>query len=100
MKFPNPMNATQFERTVKDRAAFSHEVVVTDHARERMLERDISQRQLLNVLRKGAAISSPKWDPSKASYVATMSYVSAGAHLEAVCAIRDNSVQVFVITAF
>ena len=48
------MRPDTFEVSVHDRAQFSHMVIFTDHIRERMQERDVSTRQVLNVLRKGS----------------------------------------------
>lgn len=64
------------------------------------MEREISFRQVLNVLRKGEVISNPIWDAAHASYTAKMAYVCAGANIEVVCAIRGSSVQVVILTTY
>ncbi|MBY0137508.1 DUF4258 domain-containing protein [Paracoccus yeei] len=99
-RFPTPMFATRFEEIVKDRSRFSHEVVMTDHIRVRMEERNITIRQVINVLRKGAVVSEPSWNPTYRSYEAKMAYSGAGMHIEVVCAIEEGSVQVVAITTY
>ena len=99
-KFPTPMHADAFTATVHDRARFTHEVVFTDHIKLRMAERGFTIRQVLNVLRKGVAVSKPNWNPTHKTYEAKMAYSGAGAHIEVVCAIFEGSVQVVAITAY
>lgn len=94
------MHADAFSARVRDRARFTHEVVFTDHIKLRMAERGFTIRQVLNVLRKGAAVSKPNWSPVHQSYEAKMAYSGAGAHIEVVCAIAEGSVRVVAITAY
>lgn len=101
VRIPAPMRPDEFESEVRDRARFTHEVKFTSHLmKNRLVERDISVRQVINVLRKGAATSSPKWDAEKSNYVAEMTYCSAGRQITVVCAIRRDSVQIIAVTAW
>lgn len=100
VRFPSQMLAPQFEAVVHDRSRFSHEVVLTDHMRLRMMERDITFRQILNVLRKGAVVSKPVWRNDYRAFEAKMAYVGAGTHIVVVCAIQEEKVEVVAITTY
>ncbi len=82
MKAPNTpiplMNAAQFVENVKDYARFHHMVNITDHARERMLERDISRRMVIKILKKGTLQSDPKWSAENANWEGKMNGTVAG----------------------
>ena len=41
------------------------DLVLLDHAKDRMLEREITERQSLNVLKNGDIMDAPKWDTEK-----------------------------------
>lgn len=54
-----PLSAANAERLVKRRAQVSENVIVGDHARKRMSERDIDIDDVLRVLRTGSVDASP-----------------------------------------
>lgn len=94
------MHAGVFEEKVRDRAQFSHMVHQTEHLKERMLERDITFRQVLIALRRGTAEEEPSWNPGTASYEGTMIYYGTGRRIAVRCAIRGGDLYVFAITAY
>jgi len=100
IQFKKPMRADQFEATVKDRSKFSHMVFLTDHVKEQMAERGISQRQIMNVLRKGSAASDPKEDHAHASIEGKMKYHGTGREITVVCGIQQSNLFVFAITVY
>lgn len=93
------MTQEQFERLVRDRARFSHMVLFTKHAMERMEERNITRRMVLRTLGKGSAVNAPKWDADYASWIGAMHRVTAGASVTVRCAIVDGAMTVTVVTA-
>jgi len=95
-----PMRADVFEATVKDRAKFSHEVIITDHIKDAMAERSITQRQILNVLQKGTAVGDSKRNPAQASYEGIMKYRGSGREISVVCAVRKSEVTVYAVTTY
>lgn len=98
--FPDPMPVHRFETIVRERAKFSHMVVQTDHLKQRMDERDVSFRQVLNVLRKGNINGIPTWNPPKASYEGKMKYHGTGREVSVHCAIRESNLYVFAVTVY
>jgi hypothetical protein len=40
----------------------SHEIYILDHAKMRMLEREITQRQIFKALINGELLEGPEWD--------------------------------------
>lgn len=53
-------NRHWFQRTVRDLAGHSANVVVVDHARQRMAQRDIALEEVLHVLRYGKCEEEPQ----------------------------------------
>lgn len=98
--FRKPMRADEFEAHVKHRAAMSHMVLMTDHIKERMTERDISQRQVLNVMRKGSCGKNPSFNEAKACYEGKMRYTGSGREIVVVCAIVQSNLVVTAITVY
>lgn len=98
--FKKAMTADEFERQVRDRARFSHMVLMTDHIKQRMMERHISQRQILNALRKGFCGGDPKFNDLKASYEGQMRYTGTGREIVVACAIMESNLFVTAITVY
>jgi len=98
--FRHPMNSGVFEAMVNDRAKMSHMVIQTDHLRVRMIERGISLRQVLNVLRKGTLADGPHWNAAHASYEGTMKYHGTGREITVLCGIRESNLLVFAVTTY
>ena len=93
------MNAALFVENVKNYVRFHHMVNITDHARERMVERDISRRMVIRVLEKGTLHSGPKWSAENANWEGKMNGSVAGTRLSVVCAIKEGAMTVTVVTA-
>lgn len=54
-----PLSAARAEKLVRQRAQDSEKVIIGDHARNRMTERDIDIGDVLQVLRSGTVDSDP-----------------------------------------
>jgi len=75
----------------------------TDHAEMRLLERDITKRQVFNVVRSGNLLTDPVWDTEKESgWKCRYSWITAGASVTVVVKLveRSNGHCDLVITAF
>lgn len=94
------MTPHRFEEEVHQPAKFSHMVVQTDHLGERMRERGITFRQVLNALRKGSLKRPPRFNGSHATYEGEMTYHGTGREITVVCAIRRNELIVFAVTVY
>lgn len=97
---PRLMRPDEFEKEVRDRAAFSHMVGFTTHALERATERGITTRQILNVLRKGSLADGPTLSLEHGDVEGVMEYFGTGRRLRVVCALRDENLEITVVTAF
>lgn len=103
MKAPNIptpfMNEAQFVERVQDYARFHHMVMITDHALERMVQREITRRMVIKVLEKGTLSAGPKWNTDKSNWEGKLNGTVAGTRLSVVCAIREGAMTVTVVTA-
>ncbi|CUJ84213.1 hypothetical protein PH7735_00351 [Shimia thalassica] len=93
------MGPDLFIKNVRNYANVHHMVVITDHAKSRMLERDLTRRMILRVLERGTLASGPSWNPDKGSWEGKVSGVAAGMRVSVVCAIHNGAMIVTVITA-
>jgi hypothetical protein len=59
---PDKFSRTDAMKLVRELAADSGNIGLTDHCRERMHERDITLRQILNCLQKGIVTDGPAID--------------------------------------
>ena len=74
----------------------------TDHAESRLVERDITKRQVFNVVRSGGLIEGPAWDTEKESgWMCRYNWITAGASITVVKLVeRSDGHCDLVITAF
>lgn len=72
-------------------------VILTHHARERMVERDVSFEQILNCLKKGIICEGPSG--CKDGYKITMERMAAGEQLYVVCVLQF-SFDALIVTVF
>lgn len=98
--FPSPMSPERFQAEVRDRARFSHMVVLTDHVRERMAERELTLRQVLNALRKGTLEDGPQRNDRHATWEGTMTCFGTGRRISVVCALSDREAVVIAVTVY
>ena len=94
------MRPDEFEAEVRSRAAFSHMVGFSDHAKDRAQERGVTIRQILNVLRKGSICKGPTYSAKHGNYEGTMEYYGTGRRLRVACALDDGKLTITVITAY
>ena len=75
----------------------------TEHAEMRMIERNITKRQVFNVVRNGDLVKDPVWDTDKESgWKCRYNWITAGASVTVVVKLieRSNGHCDLVITAF
>jgi len=92
------MTAKDFQRKMRDRSSFSHMMIISRHATQRVIERDITRRHVLRSLRTGTVDGSPKWDAGKGNHLGRMHDVVAGHSINVVRAITDRRLVVDVVT--
>lgn len=70
---------------------FSGQVLFTDHAEDRMIERNITKRQVFNVLRDGSLDQGPEWETQNGGgWVCRIGWITAGKHIFVVVKLTEN----------
>ena len=75
----------------------------TEHAEMRMIERDITKRQVFNVVRNGKIIEDPVWENNnEKGWKCRYNWITAGASVTVVVKLleRDDGHCDLVVTAF
>lgn len=73
-------------------------VLFTDHAEERMVERDITRRMVLNALSCCELLDGPSWQPTNANWESKVVGTAAGVRIAIVCAVKDGDLIVTIVT--
>jgi hypothetical protein len=94
------MRSDRFEAEVKRRSWPSHMVILTGHVKEQMLAREITQRQVINALRKGTLASGPTWSEDHGDWLGKMKYHGTGREITVVFAIAERLETVEVVTVY
>lgn len=89
-----------FLKEVRNRAAFSHMVIFSDHGVERATTRQITTREVLNVLLKGRIEDGPTWNAEYDNFEGLLRHYVAGRDLCVAVALLNGSLMVKVITAY
>lgn len=69
-----------------------------DHASEQMIARDISSRQVWEVLKSGAISKEPKWDDDHGDWVCVLSKTVAGRKVFVVVGLESKTKMTVVTT--
>jgi hypothetical protein len=88
------------EEAIRQTAAVSERVFISNHAEERMIERQVTLPQVLHCLRSGTFIEGPTLDSYKQiGYKATMQQICAGDLVQvALKLIEQDQGHIIVIT--
>jgi len=81
----------------------THRVLLLDHAHMRMLERDITHRQVFKVLRHGNPTDGPAWESTgEPGWKCVFRRITAGERIDVVAKLieRDGQAIVLVLTVF
>ena len=78
------------------------DIVKLDHAIDRMVQREITDRQILNVLRRGERISGVTWNTDKErGWKCTFRRITAGANVTvATKLVRRDKTTCLIVTVF
>jgi len=99
LHFIPKINAEQAEKTIHEIAVNPINIILTDHAKERMEERDFSISDLLYVLRDGYVDEEPLIDQDKGSYVCKITHkLNSVRHAGVITAIIDKNKKLLIIT--
>lgn len=94
------MNADRFQREVRDRARFSHAVLITDHVLVERADRNITRRMIIRALQKGTLKTAPAWSADHGNWTGAIQYIGTGIDLTVVCALKEGVLTVTVVTAY
>ncbi len=95
------MTPEQFLQEVRDRAAFGHMVKTSTHAIEKMRERNLTSRMVLNVLRRADELHDGiQWNNDYGNWQGKIVGTTAGTRLAIVCGISDGDLYVSVVTTY
>lgn len=89
-----------FHNEVRRRLDGGARLAVTHHARQRMIERDISLEDILRCLRLGRAVEDPAPDSHKQSTICRMDHSEEDQRISVVAGLPDFDPSVVVITVF
>ena len=98
---PQPIRISidKAKEIIQKAAADSRLVFFTDHAYERMFERNVTQTQVMGLLKCGQ-VGEPIPDNIRGNWTCEVEGWSAGQHLIVVVAIENNNDGTVVITVF
>ena len=80
----------EIERKIRELSNCTSKLHWSEHALERMLERDVSTRQVLNVIRQGKARRAPVQDESGDWRVTVRKHSAAGQTVEVALALWEG----------
>ncbi|PJK07968.1 hypothetical protein CO610_07330 [Lysobacteraceae bacterium NML95-0200] len=84
---PRNLTDTEALKMVRDLAAEGGRVVFSEHARQRMRQRDVSTQQVMQVLLRGEVVEPVRWDSERRNYRLKLRALTAGEDVEVPCAI-------------
>lgn len=89
----------QLQRIIQRASKDSRLVVITQHAAERMVDRNISRSEVDNCMRIGCIHRAPEPNRAMGSLECRMEGYVAGRHLAVIVAICDEDPSMIVVTA-
>jgi hypothetical protein len=97
MRFRELSNAA-LQRHIRAWAEDSSKVFITEHARDRMLERGVSDLEAIECLRRGVIERPPQTDRKTGDLKCRMDWFGASGHLGVVVALSDGLPEAIVVT--
>ena len=95
---PVALTIEDAERWIRAIVLDSKGVGFADHALDQMIERDISSRQLWEVLRCGTIAKEPKWDGEHEDWVCVLKKVVSGRAVSVVVGLHSPNKMTVVTT--
>ena len=88
------------QRLVRERSVDTENVILTDHARQRMEERAITLEDVILVLRRGRCREAPQSSDNRQDYRGKMDATVAGREVVVVAAVSIQQPQLVVVTVW
>ena len=92
------LSNAELQRHVRALAADSAKVFITEHARDRMIERQVSDIEVIECLRHGVIQRPPQTDRKTGDLKCRMENFGASRNLAVVAALGDHRPGVVVVT--
>lgn len=92
------MSNVQLQRYIRLQAKNSRYIFITDHARDRMLQRNVSDYEVVQCLREGIVQRPPAVDKDTDDLKCRMDYFGSARNLSVIVALDDDQPELIVIT--
>ena len=92
------MSTAQLEKHIRALAAEVSNIVITNHARQRMVERGVLRREVIECLRKGRIRQLAEPSMQHGTIECRMEYLLAGRTVVACAALSDDRPGTIVVT--
>lgn len=92
------LSVRQIERHIQGAAKETDNVILTKHAKGRMLKRKVSSSMLYECLRQGSLSRTPEPNPSKGTLECRMDRYTCGANISVVVGVCDETPNLIVVT--
>ena len=92
------MTNTQLQRHIRLQSKNSHFVFITDHARERMSQRSVTDIQVIQCLRDGIIQRPPSIDKKTGDIKCRMDHFGTARNLSVIVALDDADPDLIVVT--
>ncbi len=97
-KQPAALTREDAEEWIRGAALDSKNVGRTDHAIEQMIDRDISMRQVWEVIKVGRVVKDPEWDDEHEDWVCKVRKRAAGRRVTVIIALEAKNKMTVVTT--
>ena len=97
-RLPAGLTRKNAEEWIRAVVMDSKNVGLTDHMRDQMVKRDISSRQVWEVLEGGFVVKDPKWDNEHGDWVCVIRKQTAGRTILVVVALAEKDKMTVVTT--
>ncbi|MBP8813525.1 MAG: DUF4258 domain-containing protein [Laribacter sp.] len=91
------MDAPTFIAIVRERAG-KGQIIYTNHASERMSQRDISRTMVMGCLKQGTATAPPRHDTDAGGEKCKLTHYMGGVNYEVVVALHDSIPDAVIVT--
>ncbi len=97
-RLPAGLTRKNAEEWIRAVVMDSKNVGPTDHMRDQMVERDISSRQVWEVLKGGSVIKDPEWDSEHEDWICLVRRRTSGRTVTVIVALEEKNKMTVVTT--
>jgi hypothetical protein len=93
-----PLNKLVAQSKIRALAEDSRNIIVTNHAQERMVERDILYPEILRILKEGVIRKEPEKRAEEKYWSYKMEYIKFSGDKDAACLVAIKDTKLIIIT--